>query len=128
MFFLLPMVGSLVDNRAYFALNPGGTSCLKQTIVPLAAYSSRTVYAFVNFSWGVQNFMGLAQVIDWKPVENIKERYNLFQRRTIVIRFWFEMVYFKVKLDLKFNKFDWFDWKRTLLSISLMQSIFKDRT
>ena len=44
MFFLLPRVGSLVDNRAYFALYPGGTSSLKQTPVPLAAYSSRTVY------------------------------------------------------------------------------------
>ena len=30
--------------RAYFALNPGGTSSLEQTPVPLAAYSSRTVY------------------------------------------------------------------------------------
>ena len=48
MFFLLPTVGSLVDSRAYFALNPGGTSSLEQTLVPLAAYSSRTVNAYLN--------------------------------------------------------------------------------
>ena len=35
---------SLVDNRAHFALYPGGTSSLKQTLVPLAEYSLRTVY------------------------------------------------------------------------------------
>ena len=46
MFFLLPTVGSLVDNRAYFTLYPGGTSNLEQTPAPLAAYSSRTVYLF----------------------------------------------------------------------------------
>ena len=43
MFFLLPTVGSLVDNRAYFALYLGGTSSLEQTTVPIAANSSRTV-------------------------------------------------------------------------------------
>ena len=43
------MAGSLVDNRAYFALYPGGTSSLKQTPVPLAAYSSRTVYTCIIF-------------------------------------------------------------------------------
>ena len=42
--------GSLVDNRAYFVLNPGGTSSLEQTTVPLAAYSSRTVYIFSDLS------------------------------------------------------------------------------
>ena len=52
-FFLLPTVGSLVDNRAYFALNPGGTSCLKQTLVPLAAYSSRTAYIFFMLATNV---------------------------------------------------------------------------
>ena len=32
-----------MDNRAYFALYPGGTSSLEQITVPLAANSSRTV-------------------------------------------------------------------------------------
>ena len=44
-------MGSLVDNRAYFALYPGGTFSLKQTPVPLAAYSSRTVYISSFYDW-----------------------------------------------------------------------------
>ena len=37
-----------MDSRAYFALKPGGTSSLKQTLVPLAAYSSRTIYILLH--------------------------------------------------------------------------------
>ena len=44
------MVWSLVDNRACFAFYPGGTSSLKRTPVPLAAYSSRTVYIFLHIT------------------------------------------------------------------------------
>ena len=36
-----------LGHKAYFALYTGGTSSLEQTPVPLAAYSSRTVY--INF-------------------------------------------------------------------------------
>ena len=35
-----------MDNRAYFALYPGGTSSLEQTTVPLAAHSSRTINTY----------------------------------------------------------------------------------
>ena len=49
--FLFPTVGSLVENRAYFASYPGGTSSLKQTPVSLAAYSSRTVYIYISSKW-----------------------------------------------------------------------------
>ena len=37
-----------MDNRAYFALYPGGTSSLEQTSVPLAAYTLRTVYLSIE--------------------------------------------------------------------------------
>ena len=39
---------NISKNRAYLALYPGGTSSLKQTTAPLAAYSSRTVSIYVN--------------------------------------------------------------------------------
>ena len=64
MFFLLPTVGSLVDNRAYFALYPGGTSSLEQTTVPLAANSLRTVYKCVSEGGvGIKNYQNLRDFI-----------------------------------------------------------------
>ena len=77
-------------NRAYFNLQPGGNSSLKQTPVPLATYSLRTIYIYKRYhapsrDWSTSTESSSALLLshhNWISLNIVKERF--------VIVFWFQ--------------------------------------